>query len=196
MVNTKKISVIEEGVQRMQDNVMRAGEGKRRINKGRRILALGLLIVCALVFSPSGVLAQGETTSAIVGEVTDATHATIPGATVTIVNAETGLERRARTDNEGRFNFPQLSPGSYTVKLEAQGFEPQQIDHVVAGLGQKQTVNFMLKVASMQQAIEVSGAAPLINTENANTSATLAAPALEDLAAREPPPPPRFRRHP
>jgi len=160
---------------------MRAGEGKRRINKGRRILALGLLIVCALVFSPSGVLAQGETTSAIVGEVTDATHATIPGATVTIVNAETGLERRARTDNEGRFNFPQLSPGSYTVKLEAQGFEPQQIDHVVAGLGQKQTVNFMLKVASMQQAIEVSGAAPLINTENANTSATLAAPALEDL---------------
>ena len=92
-------------------------------------------------------LAQGETTSAIVGQVTDATHAAIPGATVTIVNAETGLERRARTDNEGRFNFPQLSPGTYSVKLEAEGFEPQQIDHVVAGLGQKQTVNFVLKIA-------------------------------------------------
>ncbi|MGD0220734.1 MAG: carboxypeptidase regulatory-like domain-containing protein [Terriglobia bacterium] len=160
---------------------MRTGEQKCRSKRGFSILALSLFIASALGFSPAQVLAQGETTSAIVGEVTDATPAAIPGAAVTIVNAETGLERRARTDNEGRFNFPQLSPGTYTVKLEAQGFEPQQIDHVVAALGQKQTVNFILKVASIQQAIEVSGTAPLINTENANTSATLGAPALEDL---------------
>ena len=173
--------MIEEAVKRGQGKVMRTGEQKCRSKRGLSILALSLFIASALGFSPAQVLAQGETTSAIVGEVTDATPAAIPGAAVTIVNAETGLERRARTDNEGRFNFPQLSPGTYTVKLEAQGFEPQQIDHVVAALGQKQTVNFTLKVASIQQAIEVSGTAPLINTENANTSATLGAPALEDL---------------
>jgi hypothetical protein len=146
-----------------------------------RIVVLGLLIVSAYVFSPSRALAQGETTSAIVGQVTDETHAAIRGAAVTIVNAETGLARRARTDNEGRFNFPQLSPGTYSVKLEAEGFERQQSDHVVAGLGQKQTVNFVLKIASLQQAIEVTGVAPLINPENANTSVTLSAPTLEDL---------------
>ena len=61
----------------------------------------------------------------------------VPGATVTIMNAETGLERRAQTDNEGRFNFPQLSPGTYSVKLEAEGFEPQQSDHVGGGSGAK-----------------------------------------------------------
>jgi hypothetical protein len=144
-------------------------------------LALGLLTVGACVYSPSRVLAQGETTSAIVGQVTDATHAAIPGVTVTIVNADTGLERRARTDNQGRFNFPQLSPGTYSVKLEAEGFEAQQSDHVVAGLGQKQTVTIVLKIAPTQQTIEVSGVAPLINPENANTSVTLNGPALEDL---------------
>ena len=80
----------------------------------------GFLIVSAYSFLPPALLAQGETTSAIVGQVTDATSAAIPGATVTIVNAETGLERRARTDNQGRFNFPQLSPGTYSVKLEAR----------------------------------------------------------------------------
>ena len=103
-------------------------------------------------------LAQGETTSAIVGQVTDATNAAIPGATVTITNRETGLQRSAKTDEEGRFNFPQLKPGAYSVKVEAEGFEAQQNDNVFSGLGQKQTVNFTLKVAQSNQTIEVSGA--------------------------------------
>jgi Carboxypeptidase regulatory-like domain len=41
-------------------------------------------------------------------------------------------------DDAGRFNFPQLKPGTYSVKAEAPGFEPQQNDNVVSGLGQKQ----------------------------------------------------------
>ncbi len=125
--------------------------------------------------------AQGETTSAIVGQVTDATHAAIPGATVIVSNSETGLERRARTDGEGRFNFPQLIPGNYSALVRVEGFETQRIDGVIAALGQKQTVNFVLQVASTQQSVEVSGVAPLLNTENANTTATLEAPALADL---------------
>ena len=51
-------------------------------------------------------LAQGETTSAIVGEVKDATKAVVPGATVTITDHATGLKRSAKTDEAGRFNFP------------------------------------------------------------------------------------------
>ena len=100
---------------------------------------------------------------------------------MTITNRETGLRRSVKTDEEGRFNFPQLKPGTYSVKVEAEGFEPQQNDNVSAALGQKQTVDFTLKVAQSEQTIEVSGAAPLLNPENANTSTTLNAPALENL---------------
>ena len=42
---------------------------------------------------------------------------------VTVTNRETGLKRVAATDAEGRFNFPQLPPGTYSVEVEAQGFE-------------------------------------------------------------------------
>ena len=143
-----------------------------------RCALLALSVVCLL---PAAALGQGETTSAIVGEVRDATNAVVPGATVTVTNHETGLKRSAQTDDAGRFNFPQLKPGTYSVRAEAQGFDPRQNDNIISGLGQKQTVDFTLKVARSNEAVEVSSEAPLINLENANLSTTLNAPALEDL---------------
>jgi hypothetical protein len=141
---------------------------------------LAFALVSCILF-PLETLAQGETTSAIVGQVTDATNAAIPGATVTITNREVGMQRSTKADREGRFNFPQLKPGTYSVRVEAEGFDPQQNDHVFSGLGQKQTVNFTLQVAQSNQTVEVSGTAPLINPENPNTSTNLNAPALENL---------------
>jgi Carboxypeptidase regulatory-like domain len=146
-----------------------------------RIYSVALLTLTVACLHPSEARAQGETTSAIVGEVRDATRAVVAGATVSITNRETGLKRGAQTDAAGRFNFPQLKPGTYSVKVEAQGFEPQQNDSVVSGLGQKQTVDFTLKIARSDETVEVSSAAPLINPENANTSTTLNTSALENL---------------
>jgi hypothetical protein len=126
-------------------------------------------------------LAQGETTSAIVGSVTDPTGAPIPGATVTVTNIENGLKRSLKTDDSGRFSFPQLKPGTYSVKAEADRFETQQNNTVYAGLGQKQTVDFKLNIASASESIVVQELAPLINPENPNTSTTLTARSIEDL---------------
>ena len=141
--------------------------------------ALSVLTIVLLV--PREASAQGETTSAIVGQVTDSSEAVIPAAIVTITNRDTGLRRTVKTDQAGRFNFPQLQPGNYSVKVDAQGFNPQQNDSVAAGLGQKQTANFVLKVAQANQTVEVSAGAPILDTANANTSTTLNAPALENL---------------
>jgi hypothetical protein len=134
-----------------------------------------------LFLSPEAAFPQGETTSAIIGQVSDASGAAVPVATVTVTNKETGLRRSASTDDSGRFNFPQLKPGAYSVKVEAEGFETQQNDAVSASLGQKQTVDFRLKVAQSRQTVEINGEAPILNPGNANTSTTLNAHALEDL---------------
>src|ERR1700681_519013 len=130
---------------------------------------------------PKATFSQGETTSAIVGQVSDASGAAVPNATVTATNNETALKRSAKTDDSRRFNSPQLKPGTYSVKVEAEGFEPQQNDAVSAALGQKQTVDFRLKIAQSNQTVEISSEAPILNPENANTSTTLNAHALEDL---------------
>ena len=145
-----------------------------------RTLRVVSLVVAVAAFSAQA-LAQGETTSAIVGQVADVTGAVVPGATVTITNRDTGMKRSVRSDDAGRFSFPQLKPGSYSVKVEAQGFEFQQNDGVFSGLGQKQTINFTLRVARSSETVEVNGERPIINPENTNTSTTLDEPALENL---------------
>jgi Carboxypeptidase regulatory-like domain len=139
-----------------------------------------ILAVVASLSLPQA-LAQGETTSAIVGQVRDTTNAVVHGAIVTIADSETGLRRIAETDDSGRYNFPQLKPGTYSVKVEAPGFEPRQNNNVVSALGQTQTVDFTLGVARSRETVEVSSEAPILNPENANTSTTLNAPAMEDL---------------
>ncbi|MGC2703893.1 MAG: carboxypeptidase-like regulatory domain-containing protein, partial [Candidatus Acidiferrales bacterium] len=115
------------------------------------------------------------------GQVRDSTGAGIPGATVTITNRANGARRTAKTEDEGRFDFPLLMPGAYSIEAEAAGFEPQRNDAVSADLGQKQTIDFVLKVAEAKQSVEVSGTPPVVNPENPNTSTNLDAPALENL---------------
>ena len=146
-----------------------------------RNIPSALFLLTSVLLLPMEMLAQGETTTAIVGQVSDVTGAAVAGATVTIANQETGLKRGAKTDDSGRFNFPQLKPGTYAVQVEAAGFATQQNRAVFSNLGQTQTVDFVLKVAQSNQTVEVTAEAPLINPANANTSTNLNAQSLENL---------------
>ena len=150
-----------------------------RVLQMRRPCLIIAIALCPL-FSIHAV-AQGETTSAIQGQAADSTGAVISDAIVTITAHDTGFKRTVNTDEAGRFNFPQLKPGAYTVTIEARGFDPETVDNVFAGLGQKQSVNFVLRVARSSQTVEVKSEAPIINASNANTSTTLDAPTLENL---------------
>ena len=147
----------------------------------RFVVRWGIVLVQVFALFSVEALSQGETTSAIVGQVSDGAGAALPGAMVTVTNRETGGIRKAKTDGAGRFYFPQLKPGGYSVRVEAPGFQLQQNDNVFSGLGQKQTVDFRLKIAQAKETVEVGSEPPLVNPEDANTSTNLNAPALEDL---------------
>jgi len=125
--------------------------------------------------------AQGETTSAITGQVSDTSGGAVARATVTITHRGTGLRRQVQTDESGRFAFPQLHPGPYSMRVQASGFDEQTNESVSAGLGETRTVNFTLKVAAAKQDITVGSEAPLINVEGANTTTTITGRAIQDL---------------
>jgi hypothetical protein len=145
--------------------------------RGTALLMAGL----SLLAGPTAVRAQGETTSAIVGTVADPSGSALPHAAITVIDIETGTRRVALSDDGGRFSFPQLKPGTYTVRAEAPGFEPQTDRAVFAGLGQTQTVQFVLKLLAARETVVVSAETTFLNTENPNTSTTLNARALENL---------------
>ncbi|HLW99038.1 MAG TPA: carboxypeptidase-like regulatory domain-containing protein [Candidatus Acidoferrales bacterium] len=92
-----------------------------------------------------------------------------------------GLRIISKADDAGQLSFPRLKPSTYSVKVEAAGFAVAQNDNASPGLGQKQTINFTLKLAQSNQAIELGGTPPLINPGNANTSTNLNTPAHQDL---------------
>jgi len=139
------------------------------------------LAAIALLFPPPA-HPQGETTSAIAGQVADPSGAALPGATVRLTGVGTGIERTVRTGDSGRFSFSQLKPGAYSVEASAPGFESRRKASIDAGVGQTQTVEFVLPLAAAErQDLVVTTEAPLLNTENANTATTLGAAAIANL---------------
>src|SRR5438034_1162800 len=112
--------------------------------KPARLLAL-LAGFLAVVCFTARLGAQGETTAAIAGFVLDPSGAAVSKASVTLISGDNGWKRSVKSDEGGRFSFPQLKPGPYSLKVEAGGFESQTGGPVIAGLGQTQAINFSLK---------------------------------------------------
>jgi hypothetical protein len=140
-----------------------------------------VVLVLATLFTPGVILGQGETTSAIAGQVNDQSGAAMEGARVTATNERTGLKRQALTDDAGRFAFPQMKPGIYVLRVSAPGFEEPAGRPVTAALGETASATFTLKPARLEQNVTVMSEAPLISAENPNTTTTLTARSLENL---------------
>jgi hypothetical protein len=106
-------------------------------------------------------------TGTILGSVKDATGATVPGATVTIQNIDTGVSRTVSSGQEGTFNAPELPTGHYSVKAEHEGFKTESRTGITLNVTDQALINFVLEVGSTTQEVVVSGEAPIVNTQDA-----------------------------
>src|SRR5579863_9688988 len=105
--------------------------------------------------------AQSNTTSAIAGTVTDATGAALQGADVTTEDASTGARRVGKTNEQGRFLFAQVEPGSYTVTASATGFAEQKSEPFAVEVGRTVTLSLKLSPAALTQTVEVRAGSEL-----------------------------------
>jgi outer membrane receptor protein involved in Fe transport len=113
-------------------------------------------------------LLRGQTLdTGILGTITDPTGGVVSRVTITITNPSTGVTRTISTDSGGQYEVRYLLPGEYTAETKAEGFRGERRTGIVVQIGQQTRVDFQLQVGSVVETVEVTGAAPLLSTENA-----------------------------
>ena len=122
------------------------------------------LALCLLL---AGV-AWGQAVSSVAGIVTDASGGLIPGATVKIENLAVGLSREAKTDQAGRYSFPQVQPGSYKVTVTAAGFSELAVNDVVLQVNVPRTLDLKMEVGAVTESVAVTAEAGQVNTTDAS----------------------------
>ncbi len=127
---------------------------------------LGVVFLAASLL-PTRATAQGTDTALVRGTVSDPSSASIPGATVTMTNDGTKISAKATTDQLGRYIFEILKPASYTATVQAQGFKTEVRKNIVLRVGDQTDIDFTLQVGQTTQTVEVTSAAPLLNTVSA-----------------------------
>jgi hypothetical protein len=143
-----------------------------------RNLAL-FAILCAL--SLTG-LAQFRT--AIQGVVSDTTGAVIPGATLTLTNAATGEKQIRSSDDVGVFNFNALPPDVFTLTVEKDGFQKRVLDKLQLIPEQTNALNIQLTAGAASQTVTVDASTqPALDTQTANTGASISASEIQHLPA-------------
>jgi hypothetical protein len=137
---------------------------------------LDLLCILALVFTMAlvpAIMAQSASTATIVGQVLDPQGAVVPNANITATNPATGVGRSVVTTSTGNYTIPNLPPGTYNVKVEAKGFALGEAKNVILNVGDQRDLGFKLRVAGSSESVEVTTAAPLIESTKTDVSSTV-----------------------
>jgi outer membrane receptor protein involved in Fe transport len=123
-----------------------------------------LCLLTILAFGPSA-WAQFETAS-VLGRVHDSTGAAVPGATVTLTNVDTGVVASKVTDGDGNYEFFTVRIGTYEVGAALGGFTPARVTGVKVTIGSRQRVDLKMAVGQMTEAVEVTAAASVLETDS------------------------------
>ena len=130
----------------------------------RRSAVLSALLVLLLA---SGAMAQtvSSTTGAIDGKVSDTSNAVLPGVTVSIASESMMGARDVVTSETGTYRFVSITPGMYSVTFELPGFATVKRTDVQVGAGFTATLNISMPLAGLEEAVTVTGASPVVDTQ-------------------------------
>ena len=141
-----------------------------------RRLVLGVAFVLAAQPAPAQVLY-----GSLMGDVADASRAVLPGATVTVTNRDTGLQRETTTDGSGAYSFRDLQPGIYELKVALPGFKSFARAGLAVTLNAIARADVQMEVGGQTETVTVSGEKPLLQTERADVSTQLDAAQVTNL---------------
>src|SRR3954468_23634396 len=152
-----------------------------------RVVACVLVVVslAAPAAAPAATLTAAQDTGTVSGTVVDSSGQVVPGASVTLVNEATADVRTAATDQRGVFSFGGVPPGSYTVKIELQGFRTLELKkNVVNASSQIDVGRVKLEVGTLSEVVSVVAEGATIETKNSDYSGLLTSTQISQIQSR------------
>ena len=139
---------------------------------------------CVSVFffwALSAPLARAQFTSAVEGTVLDATRASVPNATLTLKNVDTGITAATLSTSTGYYRFPSLPAARFTLSAAAPGFKTTELAAFPVQIGETKTLNITLEVGQQATVVSVSDRPPLVETSEGRVSTVIENQKLTDL---------------
>jgi outer membrane receptor protein involved in Fe transport len=136
-----------------------------------------IIFVAALALT--GVASAQETTGTLTGKLVDAQGLAVPGATITVTGPQGS--KSFVSDAEGRFQAPFLTPGSYDVHAELQGFKSVDVKAVTVRLGQNTDLSLKMEIGGLTETVEVVSSAAVVDTTSTTAGAVLSSEMFEKI---------------
>jgi hypothetical protein len=127
---------------------------------------------CLVLFSLLVPAAQAQFSGSIVGNITDPSGSGVANASITLVNTATGVTQKTTSGNEGSYQFVSLAPGSYKLSATGPGFQTTSTTFTLT-TGQNLNVPIALQLAGTSTAVEVTAAAPILDTAETRNQETV-----------------------
>jgi hypothetical protein len=153
-----------------------------------RVLILGTLkvglamlaLLAWVIVTPATIQAQVAGAS-LAGTVNDTSGAPLVGAKVAIENLATGVSRDTTTDASGFYTAPNLLPGTYEIAISAPGFATEVRKGITLTVGGQSTINFTMRVGTVNEKVEVTEEAPVVQTTSSDLSAVVNSTTVREL---------------
>src|SRR5262245_55170565 len=155
----------------------------RTSRNGSRLSLPVAVLIASLLMVASG-LSQ-TISSTLLGTVTDPSGNFIPGAVVVVINESTSDQRSSTTDPTGSFGFPSLLPGSYTVKVTAQGFRALEKKNNILSANERLSVgDLQLTLGSVTESVSVTAGSDRVQTASSESSEVLNSRQVDTIAQK------------
>ncbi|HSB26694.1 MAG TPA: TonB-dependent receptor, partial [Pyrinomonadaceae bacterium] len=148
------------------------------------LLALRFTLLAICVVALAGVTALGQTTGSgtLRGTVKDPQGAIVRGATVTITNVRTKDERKATSNDDGNFVFASVTPGEYTMKVEAPGFKTTETTKLAIETATTRAEDVQLELGQPTETVTITAGLDQVQTETGAKENTITASQIDNLS--------------
>ena len=145
--------------------------------KGR----MAILLTAGVLLGAPPVLRGQAVDGSVLGTITDATGAAVPGAKVSVTEVGTNSSRATRSNDSGNYVFADLTPGTYTVSAEVQGFKKEVQEKVPVLVNTTVRVDLQLQPGEVIETVNVVAGAPMLQTDRSDTGRKIDAIQVENL---------------